>query len=303
MKRWIIVACVVLSSCELVKIVDVDTGPSRLVVNSLFTSDSSWTVSIAQTVHILDQEYFQTPAQVEIHLQSRPGDVIGFEEVFFQNGSTRYREFQALQTPVAGQTYTIQVSAPGFATVQSTASVPSLVEMTSVSLDSANLIPINYDNGGSIPIEFTFQDPPGRGDYYIPQFNILVERMEPNRSTGQFEKVKYWRAFSMTEGVKMSSLSIEEEVRVISDELFDGQRRTVRLHINKTFYSSNEPKTYPWRFFLTHVGEDYFKYIMSSGLQRETSNNPLAQPVQVFTNIEGGLGIFAGASTSTWSQD
>src|SRR5688572_20463341 len=149
MKRWIVIVCAILSSCELVKVVEVDPGPSRLVVNSIFIADSTWVVTVAQTVHILDQEFFQIPAELSILLESQAGEVIEFEEVVFHNGNSEYREFHALQTPVAGETYRIEVSSPGFATVYSTATVPPAVHMTFAALDSANLIPNNYDNGGS----------------------------------------------------------------------------------------------------------------------------------------------------------
>jgi hypothetical protein len=299
MRTWIIVLCALLTSCELTRIVDVDPGPSKLVINSLFVADSTWIVNIAQTRHILERDLIQVPEQFTMSVVSSSGSVFTFEE---QVNRYQAREYRALQKPVAGETYTITLSAPGFATAQAITVVPSKVELIAASLDSANMIPSNYDNGGSIPIDFTFQDPPGRGDYYIPQFVIRDEYSRYNPVTRELESVYSWRGFRLTEGVRMGGLSIEEDVRVISDEFFDGQLKTIRLHINKTFYSSNEPKTYPWRFYLTHIGEDYYQYLISSSLQRETSNNPLAQPVQVFSNIDGGLGIFAGASTSTWKS-
>jgi hypothetical protein len=299
MKKLIVIACIFLASCELVKEVDVDSGPSKLVVNSVLMADSAWALSVTRTVHILDRQYFYNPEQVSFKVMSRAGEEVGFEEFVYPGGQLEYR---GLQTPVAGETYTIEVSAPGFASVQSTATVPSRVELVFAFLDSANMIPYNYDNAGSIPVEFTFQDPPGRGDYYIPEFVFEYESGRYNPDTQQYERYPYWRSLSMTENVKTGGLSLEEPVRAISDEFFDGELRTVRLHINKDFWSSNEPKTYGWKFYLTHISEDYYKFLLSSEVQRETDGNPLAQPVQVFSNIEGGLGIFAGASTSTWKS-
>jgi hypothetical protein len=303
MRKLIIAVTVLLTSCELVKEVDVDSGPSRLVVNSYLLADSTWSLEVAQTVHILERNYLVTPENVSMNVVSQSGDVIEFERVMAGYNGYEYHTFRALQTPVAGETYTIEASAPNFAPVHAVTTVPARIQLISVSLDSADMIPNNYDNAGSIPVDFTFQDPPGRGDYYIPQFLIKVLRDRYNPDTRKFETLYTWMGFSLTENVKTGGLSLEENVRAISDELFDGKVTTIRLHVNKSFYSSNEPKTYSWMFCLTRIGDDYYKYMLSSFLQWDTSGNPLAQPVQVFTNVEGGLGIFAGASTSSWVNE
>ena len=47
---------------------------------------------------------------------------------------------------------------------------------------------------------------------------------------------------------------------------------------------------------LRTVTEEYYTYNYTRDLQASVENNPFAQPVQVFDNIENGLGIFAGYS-------
>jgi hypothetical protein len=42
--------------------------------------------------------------------------------------------------------------------------------------------------------------------------------------------------------------------------------------------------------------EEYYNYHYTRDLQASVESNPFAQPVQVFDNIEGGLGVFAGYS-------
>jgi len=76
----------------------------------------------------------------------------------------------------------------------------------------------------------------------------------------------------------------------------------VRLNVSKSFWSSNEPKSYPWKFELLHVTEDFYRYQQSIRLQQENDGNPFAQPVQVFSNVQGGYGLFAGAAASQWTH-
>lgn len=55
---------------------------------------------------------------------------------------------------------------------------------------------------------------------------------------------------------------------------------------------------YRYRLYavLRAVTEEYYNYNYTRDLQASVENNPFAQPVQMFDNVEGGLGIFAGYS-------
>ena len=45
---------------------------------------------------------------------------------------------------------------------------------------------------------------------------------------------------------------------------------------------------------LVHVSSDYFNYRKSLKLALNANGNPFAQQVQIYSNIERGLGVFAG---------
>jgi|GEM_PF-4336087 len=49
------------------------------------------------------------------------------------------------------------------------------------------------------------------------------------------------------------------------------------------------------------VTRDYFEYVKSAKKYEQSSNNPFSTPVQVYTNINNGYGIFGAATkTSVW---
>ncbi len=76
---------------------------------------------------------------------------------------------------------------------------------------------------------------------------------------------------------------------VLADTAYDRNGNAVRYPgdtINRqTFY-----------VLLRTTTEEYYQYNVTQDLQASVESNPFAQPVQVFNNIEGGLGIFAGYS-------
>ena len=50
---------------------------------------------------------------------------------------------------------------------------------------------------------------------------------------------------------------------------------------------------------LYSITEEYFRYIQTLNLFEKDFGDPLTNPVQVFSNVTGGFGIFAGAAVSS----
>ena len=63
-------------------------------------------------------------------------------------------------------------------------------------------------------------------------------------------------------------------------------------------WSSNSYKTLSITLHLQNISKSYYYYRTSLELYKDASRNPFAQPVQVFSNINNGFGIFAGAQVS-----
>lgn len=81
---------------------------------------------------------------------------------------------------------------------------------------------------------------------------------------------------------------------LINDELFDGKKKDIIFHL---FSNDTDDKTY---FFveLYHVSEEFYRYHYSLQMQVNSKKDVYSEPAQIYSNIENGLGIFAGASVS-----
>lgn len=51
--------------------------------------------------------------------------------------------------------------------------------------------------------------------------------------------------------------------------------------------------------YLLHTDEHYFLYHRSVRNASYSQDNPFAEPVLVYTNVEGGLGVFAAYNRTT----
>ena len=96
---------------------------------------------------------------------------------------------------------------------------------------------------------------------------------------------------------------------LFNDLLFNGQTKSLEISIPNNEWSWGEAG-YIWsyryiglRFYLYNISQDYYYYRRSLELYNQTSGNPFAQPVQVFSNIQNGFGIFAGAQVNYFDYD
>ena len=80
-----------------------------------------------------------------------------------------------------------------------------------------------------------------------------------------------------------------------SDDYFNGAHYSFDFTIGSFFGGE---RVGPMRYVLESITPEYYKYLTSLRLQQDRADDPFAQPVQVFTNVEGGVGIFSGLAIS-----
>jgi hypothetical protein len=78
-----------------------------------------------------------------------------------------------------------------------------------------------------------------------------------------------------------------------SDRLFDGNTRKFQVRLD--FYSG----TADLEIRLTSASRSYWQYRRTIDLYDNSIDDPFSEPVQIFTNIDDGLGIWAGFSASS----
>lgn len=83
----------------------------------------------------------------------------------------------------------------------------------------------------------------------------------------------------------------------MTDLLFDGQTKTVDIPVSNWFYEFQDIRIEFVDVYFSNVSESSHYYNRSFQLYQETQGNPFAQPVQVFSNITNGFGIFGGTYT------
>jgi hypothetical protein len=279
---WLVLSLLFFASCE--QVIDIDLPPHtpQIVVTSTFSPDSLIWVTLGASKS-LDEVDFKTSlpgAQVNIFEDGVLWESL--QEVM----DTAFPHFISTRYPVAGRTYRIEVSAPGYTPVSGEDRIPTAVPIQS--LLRRDSVRGNDLEATYMELEVAFDDIPGLGDTY--EILVIV------RDTIEFAPGQFF-IFSVPIVVETDDPSLEKDQTStsfnFSDTGFDGRQRKLRLRIN-------QDEALPGRtsVVLARVSDHYFRYKRTMSDFIINDFNPFAEPTIIYSNMTPGMGIFAGYSAS-----
>ena len=302
----------ILISCQEEDIQISDTG-RKIVINGLITTDSLINVNLSQSIYITDafnvEEKLLNEATAYISESSSRIDTLQYNfDGYINLGVDIYvpSNFWSKKVfPKAGHEYKIEVKSGNLPLATSTTLIPNLVKIEKVDT-TLIILPGTFEEWESnvrLRCDIEFIDPINEKNYYllyiykVPNYNIEANNI----------------AFLCQDPVveeKLEHGTIMEGV-AFSDKSINGQKYRLQItldgrELGMPFYDDTNLYLYPSEyhhkaiyFRLYSITEEYFKYIQTLNLFYKNFNNPLAEPTQVYSNVEGGYGIFAGAAVSS----
>lgn len=188
---------------------------------------------------------------------------------------------------IAGRTYVLSIVTATGQRASSTCTIPAPIKPTSITFDSLT------QNQGRLLVRRYFiktlwTDPVGQPNYY--------------------QLAGYFRYQSKLNQVGNFALTYDDDNRgLLSDEGFDGTvLLSGRSFLTSSTFSANESTDFYGQYQkalvtvnLMSVEQTYYQFQTAVIRQRRVRNNPFAEPVLIPSNIDGGLGCFAGYNNST----
>lgn len=95
----------------------------------------------------------------------------------------------------------------------------------------------------------------------------------------------------------------QDQTKTFQDASFDGEIRQIQIYIKKNdleapVYDSDLNEWFPASFDISLIigsmSRELYLYKRSAKEQEWSGENPFAEPIPAFSNIEGGMGIFGG---------
>ena len=301
---------IVLSSCEQVIEPDLPEHTPRLVLHAFFTADGIWTAYVGRSSGILDSRPLHERSVADASVELLAGDRV-IEEMKFLDAARGYVfEDSALE---AGETYSLQVSAPGFATIRATDAIPRPVPTSILSYRTDTSVRSGSETSGEFSIELEIQDPPGEANYY----QISMYQISTGRGIWRYEGLLSTKDPSIIADNGIDGSSVEEgafsgEAPYFKDTLFDGRTHEIELTYDGVLIlregiaqeevaeDGQEPAKQKTYLQVLYISAAYYEYLKTARLHDSTRDNPFAEPLSVYSNVENGYGIFAGYSSQTF---
>ena len=282
------------------KIDDFPLRPSQLVVNCSFTEGIPFAFQVSKSLSVLDNADLKLVDSATVKLYKNDELI---ETITEQDGMGWYSSETSI--PEAGQKYSIKVSSPDFEkTLLSEEIAPIKVLVTSASIQIRDSSFYEWEDrnghiqtGGNVEgtMNIVFSDPADIENYYSLSV-FYVDTVYDNYDTPE-----EFRLEKRMLGVTSDDSSIENDgnnfrVLLFRDLYFDGQDYKLALDFND--WQAQRGKKY--YIELTTLQRTGYLYKKSIDDYSSAVNDPFAEPVQIYDNIENGYGIFAGYAVAVF---
>jgi hypothetical protein len=287
-----------------------------LVINCFLVADCQNKVYINQSNALLKPDSMSRIYGAEIQIKEANDLLATFNDV---KKSVSIDNF----TPKAGHTYEIRVSHPGKQTAIATTSIPYNVniKITEPIEDIDWVQGQDYEDHFAM-LKIQIDDTASTKDYYLVQVTGRFISTEPESFTKeQIDTIRMPINMLLNHAAVDAYMNDEGNYNppmrenmgsfiqggygskmILSDALFNGKSQIFELQINTTWLHKNFPNfkvKVSFQAQVYRINEAYYKYLTSYARHQYTKEDPFAEKVPVYNNIENGFGIFASASLST----
>lgn len=169
--------------------------------------------------------------------------------------------------------YQLKISADGFDPITATQQMPTAVPIISATYEAEGAIDIDGERVDEISIEF--EDPAGEENYY--RVSIFIE-------------TEFWNQHLYLHQLDPIAEQFSEN-QYLKDDTFDGKKYTWRVGFYPNSFDPNSEIKFSVNLY--SVSREQYFYERSVYLARDANDNPFAEPVIIFGNVEGGQGVFS----------
>ena len=269
----------------------------KLVLNCVIIQDKPIIASLSRTWFYTEGgvNLLMENADVKLYVNDR-----FVEQLSFNLNAYNYNTFGgyvATYVPVVGDKIRIEAKMDGYKPVMAEDVIPGPPTLLNFAVE-------NYYNQNPYysyfqeRLKVTFRDDPSAGNCYLIRFT----RGYPEYVDFASEPI-FANKITILDKVMGNDWLSGGQGRPFSDELFNGKEYTMKLDNGYSYSSESSEPIMPdsMRVYLYAISESYYKYMLAlASLQDESLNNDLAdiglaEPVRVFNNIEGGVGILGTA--------
>lgn len=305
----LLTACIIiLSACETTVEIDPPDYDPELNITSNFTPDSVWAARVAKTIPIGDlgdtTSIFLDNATVTIYRE----DVL-VARLTHDGGEDGWYQSPRMRTPRTDTHYRMIVEAPGLPSASAISMVPPPPNILTAEITKLDTVS-PFTSDPQYLVSFSLADNPGLNYYSFSIFLALPEDESPTSSEYTVHELfmthdsQRWSCFFGDVLNPIESGPAEDEfctIGILSDRSSDGQVQNFDITVNLSFEMTENPSDDS----RDELDADYVLYVMAlspeyvehrSSIEEHENFDGFGEPANLYTNFEGGRGIFAGYS-------
>ncbi len=271
------------SQCTKEVVIEDTDIKKQLVPQCLFNPDSLWTVYLQKTAYILNNEENEMVTNGAIQIKDEEGNTVT-SLTHIKDGLYK----SASHKPLAGKQYSIEVSSTEYPDIlKANSYIPDTVDFT------VDTVSIDRDGMALMELSFTINDDPDTENYYIIR---VFEKNEWGASN-------HWMTSNDVNIEKTELDEFEQDFSgsyiFLRDEVFNGKSYTLKCEVfrhnlnyyDQSDYVNDNNKVY---LIVTNCTKECFRYMLSLEQSGYTYNDPFITPMNLYSNFEQNIGIFAG---------
>ena len=291
---------IAMTSCETIVDVDIPNQKPELVVNGLFSPDSTWRVQVTSAAPFAVSPSFQRPVieNPVIEIWDQNQRITQFTRDDAQPGGW----YVAPVAPAAGQNYSIRVSSDGYDTVEGIGEIPA---RASIEQFATELISPTREEPGRLDFTITLNDTPAHKNYY--GLDVIWHTEQFDLETGENYRGTHHIGFTTNDPSLIEPDLFDPDDNHTSrvfftDDLFEGRTHDLDFSVHISFFPSPDFQIIQrYDVLMYSLSEDMYRYLRTAEQQQSVRDDPFAEPVQIHSNLSNGYGIFAGYQVRTFS--
>ena len=289
---------ILLSACETVIEIDPPEYDPELSIASNFTPDSIWSAIITRTIAIGTLRDEPDPVVSNAAVSVYQGESL-VDRLIYSLDHGEYVSSQGIK-PQASIPYRMVVEAPGFRSVSATSMAPFPPDIADVAIVRLSDTPsvygeIEYQTNFRLPNRpglnyysffITYEYPDGHGCLACPSFGYVPMQNDSRRWYCNFTDVLNPVEAAVGDGYGCG-------IGVLSDRTVD--EPTLDFEIKFGLYEELAGSLQEGLLLaVLALSPEFVEY--QASIEEQEDFDGFGQPVNLYTNIEGGRGIFAGYS-------
>jgi hypothetical protein len=249
----------------------------KIVVNSFFTENSRIKVHLSKSIGILENII---PECTDATVILRENNII-IDTLYFQSGY--YYSHILAET---NKNYALEIKTPGMVTVFCEDLIPGKTLLQGFVCNDSVFI---AEDGFIInELKLDFQDSAGPSFYEV---ELSAKYIDNNNGTSIWFMKNSDPIITST-----GLLDYNPRTLIFTDKMFDGKHCSVKIYFATQSYAD-----YKLKITFRSVSESYYKYKEKQVAYLFSLDSDIfsgmSEPINLYSNITGGYGIFAGYST------